>query len=181
MLIRIVFAVGFLLSSSFYSALADEAPAIELGDEYSDYSKSNSSGGSVATGSERSLFVATLLYLPNRLLDFLDIFRVDVGVGPSFGAVARVTKWGQVGYRDMEPLSIRVGLRGRRLPIFVERSAEFGIGPTFLTSPERSVRPLEFGAGADLILAGAYFGLSIDELADFCAGILGFDPGDDDI
>ena len=155
---------------------ADEASAIQLGEEYSDHSKSRR-----APQKERSLVTAGLLYLPNRLLDLLDIFRVDVGVGPSFGAVARVSKWGQVGYRDMSPLSVRVGLRGRRVPIFVERSAEFGIGPAFLSSPERDIRPLELGAGADLLLAGAYLGVSVDEFVDFFAGIIGFDPGDDDI
>ena len=39
----------------------------------------------------------TLLYLPNRLLDLLDIVTVDIGAGAEFGVDAKVTHWLQVG------------------------------------------------------------------------------------
>ena len=174
---QILFALALFAVFPIALVSCPEAMAIELGEEYSDHSKSSGPAKKI----ERSWLYAGLVYLPNRLLDLLDVFRVDAGVGPSFGAVLRLSKWGQVGYRDMQPLSVRVGLRGRRMPIFIERSAEFGFGPTFLASSEREISPMEVGAGADLLLVGGYFGLSIDEMVDFFAGIVGFDPGDDDI
>lgn len=121
-----------------------------------------------------------LLWVPNRLLDFIDIFRVDAGVGPAFGAVARVTKWGQLGYRQMAPASVRIGDLGRRFPIMVESSNEFGVGPTYLDSSDRKVCPGEIGLGGDLVIAGLYAGVCVDEVADFLAGIFLIDLKDDD-
>jgi hypothetical protein len=122
-----------------------------------------------------------LMWLPNRLLDLIDVFRIDVGVGPSFGAVVRATKYGQVGYRQMAPASLRVGDFGRQMPILVEASNELGVGPAFIESKDRSVCAGEFGVGADLLVAGAYGGVCVDEFADFIAGIFFIDLKDDDL
>ena len=172
-------------SNSFPLALSNSEPpellVLELGEEYSEHSKPvrSRSADPRAEKESRSLIVSALLYLPNRVMDLLDIFRVDAGIGPSFGAAVRVTKWGQVAYRDMSPASLRLGLRGRRSPIFLERTSEFGIGPLFLGSKEREVTPFELGVGADIFLVGVYAGISFDEIFDFFAGIVGFDPSDD--
>lgn len=122
-----------------------------------------------------------LMWFPNRILDFIDIFRVDVGVGPSFGAVARVTKYGQLGYRQMAPASLRVGDFGRELPVMVETSNEFGVGPAYVDSADRQVCPGEIGLGGDLLVAGAYAGVCVDEAVDFLAGIFFIDLKDDDL
>ena len=53
------------------------------------------------------------------------------------------------------------------------------MGPFFLESEQRKVTPFEVGLGADLLLVGAYAGLSLDELFDFLAGIFLFDPKND--
>ncbi len=121
-----------------------------------------------------------LLYIPNRVLDLIDIFRVDVGFGPSVGAVVRVTEYGQLGYRQMMPASVRVGDLGRRLPVMVEKSSEFGIGPVYADSPDRPVCPGEVGLGGDVLVAGAYAGVCIDEVADFLAGLVLIDLKGDD-
>lgn len=154
----------------------DSALDIELGEEYSGHERSTS-----AVTPKRPLWKKIIFYLPSRALDLIDIVRIDVGVGLSTGVVARVTKWGQVGYRTMSPASLRVGLRGRKLPIFIERSSEFGIGPAFVQSHDRVVTPLELGLGADVLIAGAYLGVSIDELVDFLGGWVGIDFKDDDL
>lgn len=122
-----------------------------------------------------------LLWVPNRIMDFIDIFRIDVGVGPSFGGVVRLTKWGQVGYRVMAPGSLRVGDFGRTPPIIVESSNEFGIGPAYVRSKDRDVCGGEFGLGADLFLVGAYGGFCIEELLDFGTGLFFIDIMDDDV
>lgn len=122
-----------------------------------------------------------LLWLPNRILDFIDVFRADVGVGPSVGAVVRATRWAQAGSRTMAPVSVRFGLMGRRSPVMFERSNEVGISPAFAGSKDRKICKGEIGAGLDLIIVGGYLGICTDEVADFVAGIFTFDINHDDI
>ena len=150
--------------------------AIELGDEYTEFSKTR---GHRKT--EHSLGRSILLYIPNRVLDFIDIFRVDVGVGGATGAVVRVTKWGQAGMRVFTPASLRLGLRGRNSPIFLEHTSEFGVGPLYVASNERQTTPAEVGFGVDLFVVGGYAGVSLDGVADFVLGFFGLDLSDDDL
>ncbi len=121
-----------------------------------------------------------LLWVPNRFLDLIDVFRFDVGAGVSYGAVARISKYGQVGYRDMAPMSLRIGDFGRDYPVLVERSSEFGIGPGYFDSKDRKICPGEVGVGADVFLVGAYGGICVEELLDFVAGIFFLDIMGDD-
>ncbi len=122
-----------------------------------------------------------LLWIPNRVLDLIDVFRVDAGVGPAFGGVVRVTKYAQAGYRQMLPVSLRVGDFGRQMPIVVEASNEIGVSPLFIESKDRNTCPGEFGLGADLFVVGAYGGVCVDEAVDFLAGIFFIDLKDDDM
>lgn len=156
---------------------------LDLGEEYQEHGKERYGRGKTPQYKKQdsSLVYKTLLFIPNRVLDILDIFRFDVGVGPSIGAVIRVTPHGQAGVRLLMPISVRAGLRGRRLPVFIEHSSEMGIGPAFLSSESRKPSSLEVGAGVDLLLAGAYLGVSIDSIWDALAGFAGFDPADDDL
>lgn len=134
----------------------------------------------VAEKEERPWWQKTLLWFPNRLLDIIDIVKIDAGVGPSFGAVVRVTKYAQVGYRGMSPLSLRFGGFGRNPPFLAESSNEFGIGPGYVNSKDREICKGELGAGVDLLLFGAYIGFCPEELVDFIGGIFTFDIMDDD-
>lgn len=180
----IVFMLFFLMacgakpppSPSTEQVLAAEIP---LGEEYKSHSRYRSSG-KVNRTNNSSTARAVALYLPNRVMDFLDIFRFDVGIGASTGAAVRVTKWGQCAWRTFWPGSLRLGLRGRKLPIFIEDTREFGVGSNVSRSKERTVTPLEVGAGVDLFLLGGYAGISIDSIADFLLGIFGIDISDDD-
>ena len=130
---------------------------------------------------EQSLTSKILLWLPNRVLDLIDVLKLDVGVGPMVGGVVRVTKYGQVGFRGVAPATLRVGAMGRRAPVMIERANEMGIGPAFLESPDRIICAGELGVGLDLVVVGAYGGVCVDELADFVAGIFGADFKDDDL
>ncbi|MBN8550447.1 MAG: hypothetical protein J0M12_14125 [Deltaproteobacteria bacterium] len=121
-----------------------------------------------------------VLWVPNRVLDFIDIFRVDVGAGAAVGAVVRVTKYGQVGMRAVAPLSVRVGDFGRRAPILLEHSSEMGIGPLYLESKDRKICTFELGAGVD-IFVGAYGGVCVDEIVDFAGGLFFLDMKKDDL
>ena len=119
------------------------------------------------------------MYITNRVFDLIDIVRVDVGVGPAFGAVLRVSRHAQMGYRKVQG-SARLGLRGRRIPLFYEDNDEKGVSPKFTDSPDRKVEGAEVGVGVDLLVVGAYLGVSGEEILDFFAGIIGFDPQEDD-
>lgn len=125
--------------------------------------------------------MAALYYIPNRLLDFIDIFRADVGVGVSYGGVLRFSRYGQMGYRHFLPYSVRIGIRGLKAPAFIERYTEYGFGPSFRNSRDRPVTVAEFGLGLDLVFVGAYAGLSLDELLDFLGGIIFLDLKGDDL
>lgn len=158
----------------------DAVPRIELGEEYRDFKKTGR-GGIPQESNDGVTVRKVLLYLPNRLLDLIDIFKVDVGVGPSFGAVVRVTKYVQAGARAVSPISVRVGLRGRKLPAFIETSSEIGISPAFRQSHDREVGAGELGAGIDFIALGLYAGVDVLAIGDFFGGIFGFDPSEDDV
>ncbi len=156
----------------------DPVPNVVLGDEYTEYQKLKPGK---TPKQETPFWRKALLYLPNRFLDLIEIVKADVGVGPSFGAVVRLTKYGQVGARSVAPFSARAGLRGRKFPLFLEHSSEFGIGPLFVESHDRSVGSGEVGAGVDLVVAGAYLGVDFVALTDFFLGIFGADVSDDDL
>lgn len=132
-------------------------------------------------GEESSGIRKAFLWIPNRLLDLIDVFKVDVGVGPAAGGVVRITKWGQAGIRTMAPAMLRVGDMGRTWPVKIEHSNELGISPAFLQSNERTVCPGEVGLGLDLFLIGGYAGVCFDELYDFVAGIFLEDVKKDDL
>lgn len=156
---------------------AETEPALELGDEWTEYRKEVPKG---PYGDDSVFHCGGWWYLPNRVLDVFDIVRVDAGVGLSTGAVARVTRWGQVGYRDVDPWSFRLGLFGRDWPFLTERSVEKGVGPWFNQSRERDVADFEVGAGLDLFVAGGYLGLNFGGALDFVAGFFCLDPSGDD-
>ncbi len=183
-LIAIVFfSLHFFISPIPRASAENSIPTAEgdgftLGQEYTNFKRDR---GQRASEQSSSFAQNALLYIPNRILDLLDIFRIDVGVGPSAGGVIRVTKWGQAGMRTFAPASIRFGLRGRKSPVFVERNSEYGIGPFFVKSKERKTTPAEVGLGLDLLVAGAYAGVSLDSAADFLLGIFGVDLDRDDL
>lgn len=121
-----------------------------------------------------------LLWFPNRILDLVDVFRADVGVGIAWGANARITRYGQIGYREFSPGSLRIGDFGRRIPILLETSNEFGVGPAYVSSKDRDICTAEIGVGVDLLLGG-YLGICPVEIFDFFGGIFLLDVRDDDL
>jgi hypothetical protein len=128
-----------------------------------------------------TILTQVLLWLPNRVADLIDIFRVDVGVGPAFGGVIRITEYAQAGYRDMSPMSFRLGDFGRdEYPWLLETDSEMGVSPFFHESAQRKVCSSEIGVGADLLIVGAYGGICLQEVADFIAGVFFLDLNDDD-
>ena len=128
---------------------------------------------------ERPWWAAVLAWVPNRAMDIIDIFRVDVGVGAAAGGVLRISKGGQVGYRAVSS-SVRIGDFGRTAPVIVETHDEGGAGPDFVQSKDRPVCQGEVGLGLDLGV-GAYAGVCLEEVLDAVAGVFFLDPMGDDI
>lgn len=173
----------FLLSVQIAAAddfSEDAVPEISLGQEYSAFSKNSSGESAVGKSQARPLWKRVLWYLPNRVLDLLDVVHADVGVGPALGAVGRLGSYVQVGARGIiPPGSVRLGLMGRRAPLMIETASEFGVSPVFVDSADRKVDTLEIGLSAD-ILFGLSLGLNLGEIPDFFAGFAGADFSGDD-
>ncbi|WP_125169879.1 hypothetical protein [Leptospira perolatii] len=67
-------------------------------------------------------------YLPDRILDFLDIFSLNIKIGPQIGASAWITRGIQVTAYAGD--TVQVGwFQKRNLGFMEEQSAEIGLGP----------------------------------------------------
>lgn len=157
--------------------------------ESSEQQPTSRSADTKSSRKERHSFLHGLvMYIPNRVLDVLDIFRARVRVGPGFGLSVRAT----------EPLSAYVGsyasvyagLPGPRngslfkLPAGIETltgvqasmadlAVDGGLGPDYSLT--------EVGIGAQIAVVGFDLGIDPLEVVDFAVGIIGLDLRDDDL
>ena len=128
-----------------------------------------------------------LWYIPNRVLDFADIFRLRIRVGPGLGATLRATDY--LHFCGGHYRSVFLGLPGPRYPyrwrVPYGRENQNGLiwcgidATDDLPNPP-GYSPSEFDIGAHILLAGAEFGFDIVELVDFLGGFVFLDPGADD-
>ncbi len=140
-------------------------------------------GGGIAGG-----LYDIAMYIPNRILDVLDIVRARVRLGPGFGIGVRATDVADVFLGSYA--SIYVGLpgpRGRRTPrlpfglesksgleaSLADATVEGGIGPDYGAT--------EFGLDLQILLIGVAVGIDPLELVDLPLGFLGIDIQDDDL
>lgn len=148
----------------------------------------NSELGAVeAEDDSRGILTHLLLYIPNRVLDLLDIVRIRGRVGPGIGFGVRATKLAQANLASYA--CVYAGLPGPRmeampkLPVGLEvyTGLKFSIvevdGELF--GPDYS--PTEFGLGGQFLLIGADVGIDPYEILDFAAGLFFIDLRDDDI
>ena len=163
-----VFCIGLLVPSLLLGQSAEVSPKKPWGEF------------EVVEEEEPTWITHALLWIPNRVLDFFDIFRVDAGAGLATGGVIRVTSWGQLGYRNQSPGMLRVGTFGRDWPVFVETNNEIGAGVAFSETPDRNLCKGVVGAGVDLVLVGGHVGVCPEEIADFFLGLFLIDIMDDD-
>jgi len=128
-----------------------------------------------------------LWYLPNRLMDAADMFRVRLRLGPGFAAHARVTDYGAFYLGTYR--SVYLGLPGPRYPNYfrppwgpeeLKGLVLFGVDATDLTPDGPEYSPTEIALGAHLGLAGAEAGFDPFELGDFLTGWFCIDFGEDD-
>lgn len=126
-----------------------------------------------------------LLYPVNRVLDLLDIFRLNVGAGPGFGLNLRATKFVQVGLENY--FSVRAGL-GKRGGLLVPRYGLFyteselltmGVGPLYTGGWQRGMT--EVGGTIHLGIVGADAAIDLSEILDFLGGFVFIDFKGDDL
>ena len=126
-----------------------------------------------------------LLYPVNRVLDVLDIFRLNVGAGPGFGLNLRATKFVQVGMENY--FSVRAGL-GKRGGLLVPRYGLFyteselltmGIGPLYTGGWQRGMT--EVGGTIHLGIVGIDAAIDLSEILDFLGGFVFIDFRGDDL
>jgi hypothetical protein len=129
--------------------------------------------------SEVHLFRRILFYVPNRIIDFADVWKLNVGVGLGLGANIRPTKGLQFGIAAYD--SVRAGLRGRRLPVWHEWSLEGGFDGMYHEFGETERGFYEFGGTIHLAIIGFEAAVDIEEVLDFGYGLFILDPADDDL
>jgi hypothetical protein len=128
-----------------------------------------------------------LMYVPNRLLDALDMVRARLRLGPGFAVGARATEYAD--FYVGTYVSVYIGLpgpRGRkfpRLPVGMESKTGAEVSVVDATieggmSPDYGMT--EFGFGFQALLLGIDVGVDPFEMLDFVVGFLTFDPLDDD-
>lgn len=125
-------------------------------------------------------------YLPNRLFDLCDVFRLRVRVGSGFAVGARVTRYLPIFAGDYQALWLGLpGPRGRaRLPLPAGTEGQSGIDAGIAQLGSGSNAPEygagEVGAGGMLYLVGMEVGVDVWELVDFAAGLATLDLAHDD-
>ncbi|MBM3333559.1 hypothetical protein FJY63_02755 [Candidatus Sumerlaeota bacterium] len=127
---------------------------------------------------QQTSFDRIMYYVPSRVADFIDMWRLDVGFGLGLGINLRPTKGLQVGLAAYD--STRIGLRGRRTPVWHEWSLEGGFDGMYQELGETERGFHEFGGTIHVVLVGLEAALDIEEAIDFVLGLFGGDPADDD-
>jgi hypothetical protein len=134
-----------------------------------------------------SFLKAVLFYIPNRVLDIVDIARARVRVGPGITLGVRATE--AVDAYIGSYTSVYAGLPGPRmrkipkLPAGLETSSGIELSAADATldgglGPDYS--PTEFGVSVHAAIVGADVGLDPVEILDAVLGFLFIDIRDDD-
>ena len=126
-----------------------------------------------------SLVDIVLYYVPNRVLDAIDIARVNIGIGCGFGFNIRATELAEIGYGQYS--TTRFGMKGRVMPVYDEKIDEGGIGFLGWVNGCLQRDPSEVGADLHLGVIGAQAAVSLVEVVDFVAGFALIDLQGDDL
>ncbi len=124
-------------------------------------------------------FDIVLYYVPNRVLDFVDIFRLNIGIGCGFGFNVRATELAQIGFGHYE--TTRFGMKGRVMPVYEENISEGGVAFLGYVNGCLQRDPTEIGADLHIGVIGAQAAVSLAEAADFITGFIFIDLQQDDL
>jgi hypothetical protein len=125
-----------------------------------------------------------LFYVPNRVFDLLDIFRLRVRVGPGLSVGARATKPASVFIGRHQTLYCGLpGPRGSRtlpLPVWFESASGPQISFADMGRSNTHYGMLEVGGEMQLFIIGFNIGIDVFEIADFATGLVTIDIAGDD-
>jgi hypothetical protein len=137
----------------------------------------------------QSLISALVLYIPNRVFDLLDIFRVRARVGPGLAIAARATETMNVGVGSYA--SFFAGIPGPRqavefpTPLGLETFSGIELKPSGALVRRGGYEPKygagEVGVSLHLLLVGIDLGIDLLEVADFAGGLVLMNPQRDDL
>lgn len=82
-------------------------------------------------------------YIPNLVMDFIDIFKLNIATGEGTGANLRFTRLLEGGAGEYH--ATRYGLNGRDNPVFDEHIDEGGVGLLGITFGDLDRDPYEIG------------------------------------
>ena len=156
---------------------------------------------------EKSLIKKIFLYVPDKFLDFFDIFSLELSLGPQLGAEAWITRGAQVSAYAGMPIGF--GLLGKKqLGYHTSAMFNLSLGPFgifrkntmqlgtyrdinsfdnfYIHKPSRDIYQTHedywsIGVHAGLGIFGFRFEIHPYEIYDFFTGFAGFDPGNDDM
>jgi len=121
-----------------------------------------------------------VLYIPNRILDFFDIAKLNIGIGPGIGAHVQVTEPLQTGLLFYDV--VKIGLTGKRFQYYRrEASVEFGLSYAYLQEGEIKRNSSEVGGIVQVLILGAEVSINLEEVGDFISGIFFYDAKEDDL
>lgn len=126
------------------------------------------------------VFSKIVFYIPNVLLDFVDIFKLNVGVGPGFGIHAQATEPLQAGIIFYD--CVRIGLTGKRFDFWrYEDTQEIGICYAYHQKGDIKRNNSEIGGILHFLILGAEASINLEEIGDFISGIFFYDAKEDDL
>jgi hypothetical protein len=118
-------------------------------------------------------------YIPNRLLDALDIFKLTGSGGVGTAVDFRFTRIFEIGFSDYD--IVRVGLNGRGSPVYQEKLSEGSMTLLGFTSGLATRDPYEIGTTLHFMIGGVELAANARSLLDFIGGFLLLDLEDDDL
>lgn len=133
---------------------------------------------------DAGVITSIVCYIPNRVFDLMDIFRVRVRVGPGISAGIRATTL-LSGYLGLHS-SVYAGLPGprgkKKIPWPVGLDVRGGAQASLAdaTSGGPYYDPLEFGFEVQPLIVGVNVGIGVFEIFDFFTGFVFIDLSDDD-
>jgi hypothetical protein len=133
---------------------------------------------------EAGVIKGIALYIPNRIFDVLDIFRLRLRVGPGLSAGVSATELADVFVGAHT--SVYAGLRGSRgkteipWPFGIENRAGAEVSVVDATAKNVYNDPLGFGAEAQLGIIGINFAIDVYDILDLLTGFVLIDIAKDD-
>ena len=182
----LVALAGLVLSfSPVYAQYADFSRQVLVSEEGSE---PRDEGLAMADARANQGVLTTILwYLPNRVMDLIDIFRLRLKVGPGLGVGFRMTDY--AAFYGGSQYAVYLGLPGPRYPEAVRYPVgleyQRGIVLAGVDASDDLKHPPRYGfsevdAGLHLFLIGAEAGIDPFEIADFLSGLFLIDLRRDD-